>query len=155
MNNLHLKGGIMNYERLSKEQLITIVRQMHGEKMQNPSLIVDSLRKLRIDYSRENFILIVLDSKLRILKQKIMFLGSVDQAAVDLKILLREAITTKRASGIVVAHNHPSGETSPSMEDITFTRRLADACKLLHIQFFDSIILTDLDHRSMKEDNLF
>jgi len=145
----------MDYERLTKRELITIVRQIQGEKMQNPSLIVDSIRKLRIDYSRENFILVVLDSKLRILKQKIMFLGSVDQAAIDLKILLREAITTRRASGIIVAHNHPSGETAPSMEDITFTKRLADACKLLHIQFLDSIILTDLDHRSMKENNLF
>lgn len=145
----------MDYEKLTKEELITIVRQIQGEKMQNPSAVVEGIRRLKIDYNRENFILVVLDNKLKILKQKILFLGAVDQAVVDLKILMREAITTKRASGIIVAHNHPSGETSPSMEDITFTKRLADACKLLHFQFLDSIILTDLDHRSMKENDLF
>lgn len=145
----------MDYERLTKQELITIVRQIHSEKMQNPSVIVEHIRKLKIDYNRENFVLVVLDNKLKILKQKIIFLGGVDQAAVDLKILLREAISTKRASGIIVAHNHPSGETAPSIEDINFTRRLADACKLVHINFLDSIIITDLEHRSMKEENLF
>jgi DNA repair protein RadC len=144
----------MDYERLSKDQLIAIVRQIQNDKMQNPSAIVESIRKLKIDYNRENFILLVMDNKLKILKQKILFLGSVDQAAVDLKILMREAISTKRCTGIIVAHNHPSGETRPSSEDITFTKRLSDACKLLHLQFFDSIIFTDLNHLSMKEENM-
>jgi len=144
----------MDYERLSKDQLIAIVRQMQSDKMQNPSAIVESIRKLKIDYDRENFILMVLDNKLKILKQKILFLGSVNQAVVDLKILMREAISTKRGTGIIVAHNHPGGETTPSSEDITFVKRLSEACKILHIQFIDSIILTDLNHLSMKEEDM-
>jgi len=144
----------MDYQRLTKDELITIVRQFQSERMQNPSAIVESIRKHKLDYNRESFLLIVLNNKLKILKSKVLFTGGTDQALVDIKILMREAITTKRVSGIVIAHNHPSGDCTPSREDITLVNKMKEACKLLEIHFIDSIIFTEIDSLSMKEQNL-
>jgi len=141
----------MDYQRLTKDQLITIVRQFQSERATNPSAIVDSIRKHKIDYNQENFLLIVLNNKLKILKSKVLFIGGTDQALVDMKILMRTAITTKRASGIIICHNHPSGDCSPSREDIALVTKLKEACKLLEIHFIDSIIFTEIDSLSMKE----
>ena len=144
----------MDYQRFTKDELITIVRQIQSERAQNPSAIVDNIRRLKIDYNREQFILLVLNNKLKVLKSKIMFTGGTNQTFVDIAILMREAISTKRVSSIIVAHNHPSGELTPSVEDIAIVKRLVEACKILQISFIDSIIFTEIDSLSMKEQDL-
>lgn len=145
----------MDYQKLTKDELITIVRQFQSERASNPTAIVGSIRKHKIDYNQENFLLIVLNNKLKILKSKVLFIGGTDQALVDMKILMREVITTKRCSSLIICHNHPSGDCSPSREDIALVNKLKEACKILEIQFVDSIIFTEIDSLSMKEHDLF
>jgi len=143
----------MKYENMKKDELIAVIRQLANEKMDSPPTVVQILRDMKLDYSRENFILIALDNKLKILKKKLLFTGGVETSIVDMKVLLREAITVKKCSGIIIAHNHPSNECTPSQEDIVLTRRVVESCKMLGINFIDSLIFSEYSFLSMKEAN--
>jgi len=59
---------------------------------------------------------------------------------VDIKEIIKEA-TVESASSIILVHNHPSGETEPSVEDINLTNRIVDACKIFGIKVLDHIII--------------
>ena len=143
----------MNYEHMRKDELIAVIRQLKSEKMDAPPTVVQSLRDLRVDYSRESFILIVVDNKLKVLKRKVLFTGGVETSIIDIKVLLRETLTVRKASGIIIAHNHPSNDCTPSQEDISLTRRVMESCKLMGISFIDSIIFSEYSYLSMKESN--
>jgi DNA repair protein RadC len=71
---------------------------------------------------------------------------------VDPKEIIREA-TLKSASSVILVHNHPSGETSPSMDDIETTNRIIEACRIVGIKVLDHIILgkNNVDYTSFAE----
>ena len=72
----------------------------------------------------------------------------------DPRILLKCAIK-HNASGIFLTHNHPSGDTTPSPEDIEITKKIQDACKTLDIRFLDHLIISNNSYYSFVEkDNL-
>lgn len=143
----------MNYDAMKKEELIAVIRQLKSEKMDAPPTVVQIIRELRIDYSRESFILIVVDNKLKTLKRKVLFTGGVETSLVDMRVLLREAITVRKCSGIIIAHNHPSNDCTPSQEDIMLTKRVMESCTLMGISFIDSIIFSEYSYLSLKESN--
>jgi len=68
--------------------------------------------------------------------------GGLNATAVDVRCILREALL-KRASGIALCHNHPSGNIRPSREDDLLTRQVSQAAECMHIRFVDHVILTD------------
>lgn len=68
--------------------------------------------------------------------------GGIAGTVVDLKIIAKYAIDCL-ASGVVLAHNHPSGNLTPSREDLNLTKRIKDGLKLLDVQVLDHLILTD------------
>ena len=141
----------MKYESMKKTELIAMIRQIENEKMNSPGSICELLHKMKIDHSRENFILIVLDNRLRILLNKVLFTGGAESSMVDLKILFRVALTIKKCSSIIIAHNHPSNDCTPSKEDISLMKGVQEACKIVGIKFLDSIIFSELFHHSMQE----
>ena len=81
-----------------------------------------------------------LDGRNRWIGESELFRGTLDRAAVEPAALLRDAIS-RAASGLVLFHTHPSGDPSPSLDDLTFTRRVADAAKLLGLRLLDHLIL--------------
>ncbi len=82
----------------------------------------------------------ILDSKNRVLKIVTNSIGKDNCCMADLKDILSEPIKSC-APKIAIAHNHPSGDVTPSEDDINFTLRLKDACNLLGIEFLDHIII--------------
>ncbi len=82
----------------------------------------------------------ILDSKNRVLKVKINAIGTINSSSTHIKDILSEPLKMS-CSKIAIAHNHPSGDVTPSKEDIDFTKKLIDACKLLDVQFLDHIII--------------
>ncbi|KKK59891.1 hypothetical protein LCGC14_3029820, partial [marine sediment metagenome] len=80
--------------------------------------------------------------------------GTLNAAIVHPREIFKIAIKAN-AAGLIVAHNHPSGDTNPSREDIALTRRLAEAGRILGIQFIDHIIIGDGCWLSMKEKGHF
>lgn len=90
--------------------------------------------------TQEHFLAIFLNSKNEIIHQKTIFIGSANKSTVHPRDIYREAIKYS-AVKLMVAHNHPSGDPTPSKEDIKFTSILAEAGKLLQIPLIDHIII--------------
>lgn len=101
--------------------------------------------------TQENLVAAYLDSCGRIIATERVYRGTIDRATVSTADALRTALLLS-AQGIVLAHNHPSGNPRPSAEDIRFTRGMADAAKLLYISLIDHIIIAGDQYRSMATD---
>ena len=89
---------------------------------------------------KEHFIILLLDSRHRVLRVAEISVGSLDMSIVHPRETFREAITAS-AAAIILAHNHPSGDPTPSPEDLDLTRRLMEAGRLLGIPVLDHIIV--------------
>ncbi|MBQ4565296.1 MAG: JAB domain-containing protein, partial [Oscillospiraceae bacterium] len=76
--------------------------------------------------------------------------GSVNSADVPIRNIVREALALN-ATGIVLAHNHPSGLAVPSQEDIDVTRRIRDSLEIMELHLLDHIVIADDDFVSIKE----
>ena len=81
-----------------------------------------------------------LDGRNRLVGESDVFRGTVDRAAVEPPALLREAIV-RSATGIVLFHTHPSGDPTPSLDDLAFTARIAEGAKILGLRLLDHLIL--------------
>jgi len=101
----------------------------------------------------EELWVIDLDTRNRVISLVKLYMGSVNSSQVRVCEVFRQAII-ENSPGILVAHNHPSGDTSPSPEDINLTRALVQAGKLLGIDVLDHIVVAYGRFTSLKERNL-
>lgn len=99
---------------------------------------------------QEYFICLSLDSNGQIISRRTVTIGLLDVSLVHPRELFAGALKD-RAASVVVAHNHPSGDASPSREDITTTQQLVAAGRLLGIPLEDHIIVTKKEHYSFRE----
>ena len=98
----------------------------------------------------EQFGVVLLDSKHRVSRTTVLASGTLNSSIVEPREVFREA-AIGGAAAIVVFHNHPSGDPTPSPEDVELTRRLAAAGVLMGIDLVDHVILGDLRYCSFKE----
>jgi DNA repair protein RadC len=98
----------------------------------------------------EQFGVVLLDAKFRWLATRIVSSGALDRSPAPPRDVFREAVAV-RAAFAVVFHNHPSGDSTPSEDDIALTAHLADAAELLGIGLLDHLILTATGYFSFKE----
>jgi DNA repair protein RadC len=101
----------------------------------------------------EQFGLVMLDSKLHIVRIKIVAIGSIDAAVAHPREVFREAAVAS-AAAIVLFHNHPSGDPTPSPDDLALTERMVDAGEVMGIQVIDHIILSAHRYYSLQESGL-
>ena len=101
----------------------------------------------------EQFGLVMLDSKLHILRVKIVAVGSLDSTIAHPREVFREAAMAS-AAAIVLFHNHPSGDPTPSPDDFALTARMLDAGEIMGIHVVDHIILTAHRYFSLQEGGL-
>ena len=99
---------------------------------------------------QENFVALFLNVKNKIIHKQTIFVGSLNASIVHPREIFREAIRRSAAS-IIVAHNHPSGNPTPSPEDIEVTKRLIEAGQIVGIDMLDHIIIGDHQFISLKE----
>ena len=102
---------------------------------------------------QEHLRTILLDSKNHVLRVHTVYIGSLNSAVVRVGELFREAIRLNSAAMIVV-HNHPSGDPTPSPEDVAVTRQIVDAGKLLNIDVLDHLVIGHGRWVSLKERGL-
>jgi DNA repair protein RadC len=81
-----------------------------------------------------------LDSRHRILRQREIYVGTINHAAVSTRDVIRHALE-ENATAVVLYHNHPSGDPSPSAEDLMFTRKMAESLRLCDIDLADHIVI--------------
>lgn len=98
----------------------------------------------------EQFGMVLLDAKHRVLRTAIVSVGALDSTVVQPRDVFREATTTG-AAAIVVFHNHPSGDPSPSPDDFALTDRLVEAGDLMGIEVLDHLVLGDGQFCSVRE----
>ena len=102
---------------------------------------------------REHFFAILLDSKGSVMRVAQVHIGTLTMSLVGAREVFREAIR-EGASSVIVGHNHPSGDPTPSPEDIEVTGRLAELGEMLDIRVEDHVILGENDFVSMKRQRL-
>jgi DNA repair protein RadC len=90
-----------------------------------------------------------LNSKNMLIRDELMWEGSVDESAVYIREIIRRALDFQ-ATALIIVHNHPSGDPSPSSQDIKLTRDLVDAARHLKISLHDHIIIGAGGHSSLR-----
>ena len=103
---------------------------------------------------RENFVIACLDTRNNITAINTVSIGTINETIVHPREIFKIAILANSAN-IIIAHNHPSGNPSPSREDIEFTKKIVSAWKLLDIEVLDHIVVGDDEkYFSFKEGGL-
>lgn len=108
--------------------------------------------KLR-DKKKEYFTLIMLDSRNHLIKDNDISVGSLNASIVHPREVFKEAISAS-AAAVIFVHNHPSGDPTPSADDIKLTKRLIEVGKLVDIEVLDHVIIGEEKCLSMKEQRL-
>jgi DNA repair protein RadC len=110
--------------------------------------------KIRLGTARqEEFHVLILDNKHRVIEEKMITLGTLNQSLVHPREVFVSAIEL-RAASVILVHSHPSGDIKPSNQDIEITKRLCEVGKLMGIEILDHIIIGDdyfsfTDHEMM------
>ena len=175
MNLLHRYGSLKNISHLTVEDLCKIKgigkdkgimlraafeigKRSKIEKNQKKQILSskdvsivleDNLRGL----NKEHFIILMLNTKNFLLGIETVSIGSLNSSIVHPRELFKSAIN-KSAAAIILAHNHPSGDATPSMEDIEVTKRIKSGGQLLGIDVIDHIIIGDNSYYSFKEEKM-
>jgi DNA repair protein RadC len=98
----------------------------------------------------EQFGLLMLDTRHRVIRTAVLTVGSLDGTAVQPREVFRQALIAT-AAAVVMFHNHPSGDPQPSGEDVELTRRMVAAGRLMGIEVIDHVVLGDGRYCSLKE----
>lgn len=171
---LKVIGGIDNLQQVSFEKITKIkgiknvkgaqiiavcelYKRMNTLKCNNMKITVDSpksignmLVKEMRGLKQEVLKLIVLNTKNKIIKVKDVFKGGLNTSVAHPREIYSEAIKCN-GSAIIICHNHPSGDPTPSKEDINISKRIQECGKIIGIELLDHIITGDNEYISLKE----
>ena len=146
-------------EKLAVPQYVPVVRicavkdkeiPYGKETLASSEIVAEFCRELIRYADREYLLAIPVDTKMKPVGIEIVSIGKVNAIEVDIKNIFKYAIISN-AVGMIIVHNHPSGEAEPSKDDIYFTKRLIQAGELLNVEILDSLVITDDKHVSIKE----
>ncbi len=127
--------------RLQQEERYTVRSPEDGA-----NYVMEDMRFL----SQEHFVCLYLNTKNQVLHRQTVFVGSLNASIVHPREVFREAFRRSAAS-LICFHNHPSGDPTPSREDIEVTKRLTECGKMIGIDVLDHIIIGDQKFISLKE----
>jgi len=102
---------------------------------------------------QEHLRVVLLDTKNRLLGMPTVYVGSAHTAVARVAEVMREAVSA-RAVGMIIVHNHPSGDSTPSRDDLALTKRFVEAGQLLDIRVLDHLIIGGRTYVSMKQRGL-
>ena len=138
-----------------KEILERLLRADKNERIiiRSPKDIADILIPRYRYATQESFIIVLLNTKNEIISINDISTGSLNTSIAEPREVFRE-ILKYPTSSVILAHNHPSGDATPSIEDIQITKRMIKAGKILGIDVLDHIIIGDNEFRSLKQDRI-
>jgi DNA repair protein RadC len=122
-------------------------------RISRPEDAADLLQSFLAGADRENFVVLLLDTKNKVVGINTVSIGTLNSAVVHPREVFKPAILANAAS-IILAHNHPSGDPAPSKEDVAVSKKLMEAGRLLEIEVLDHIIVGDDCFLSMKQKGL-
>lgn len=115
---------------------------------------IDAMKMLESNFlgeTLEKFFCLYLNRGNRVMRLELLSIGGISSTVVDVRVIMKRALELQ-ASGILVAHNHPSGNLTPSREDIELTRRIQSAGKFLDIQLVDHLIVFENQYYSLADE---
>ncbi len=166
-----IKGIIdLNYEDIisikgikeAKACLIMACFELSKRAMSNSKndIVYDDARKIYLhikpylsNQKLENIMVIYLDSKLKIIKEKLYDIGGVRDIIIPKERIIRDSVINA-SYGVIIAHNHPSGDPMPSKQDIIMTLDLKEQLKILGILLLDHIIVAQDKYYSFSNENI-
>ncbi len=134
--------------RVSSQQ-----KTLWNKKITSPSDVANYFIPMMKDEIKEKFIVICLNSANKINKYEVISVGNLNSSIVHPREVFKVAIDNDSAN-IIILHNHPSGNEEPSNEDISITKKIVEAGKILDIQVFDHIIIAGNSFTSFVERHL-
>ena len=158
LEELSAVRGIGKVKAVQLKCVLELARRMAREEagqgifFRTPAMIAEYYMEDLRHLEQEVLLLLMLNQKGRLLREKYMFKGTVNASMVSPREIFLEALSS-RAVQIILLHNHPSGDASPSREDLNATRRVAEAGELLGISLADHIIIGGHTYVSFREKN--
>ena len=139
-----LDDSIANRMLVAHELVQRTLKQslQRGASLTSPAMTIQYLQTVLKDRKREIFTCLFLDTRHRVIASENLFKGSIDGACVYPRVVAERALRLS-AAAVIVAHNHPSGVSEPSLADQAITRRLKDALLLLEIRLLDHFVVGD------------
>lgn len=128
-------------------------QMVRKEVLSSPGAVVDFAKVTIGGLPREAFLVVYLNVKNYVIGHEVMWKGTVDRAIVYPREVIKAALD-RNASGLILSHNHPSGNPDPSQEDKHLTRSIIDAAKLFEIRILDHIIVGNQGYFSFQENRL-
>lgn len=141
---------LLSLIELSKRMNQSVV-SLNGLVFDSPDIIFDYYKDKFDSEMQENFCCVYLDSQKRVIADKILFKGTVDRSLVHPREIFKEAYLLS-ANGIICVHNHPSGDATPSKEDIFVTKKLKEIGIIHGIKILDHVIVCNNCFYSFAED---
>lgn len=157
-------GELCRYKGLGKAKAITLLAacELNKRRMAETSIAgtFDNAQSIyRFFLSRlqdkgvEESHVLLLNQRLGFISSKLVSRGGITGTIVDVRVILKEAVLCN-ATHIALAHNHPSGNLTPSRQDNDLTKKLAEAASTLDIKLIDHLIVTDRGYYSYHEEGL-
>jgi len=122
--------------------------------VKSPEDVITAVKNEFKGKKKEHFMVLSLDTRNHLINTRTISVGSLDTSIVHPREVFKEAVSSGAAS-VILAHNHPSGDPTPSEDDIRITKRLVEVGEIMGIEVLDHIIVCDKDYLSMKAKNLF
>jgi DNA repair protein RadC len=151
--------GIGSAKAATLSAAFELVRRIQSQKsgakvsFKRSSEVFEHYLPLMRDLRKEVFKVLLLNRANRLIKEVTVSEGTLEASIVHPRDVFREALL-EPAAGIILIHNHPSGNSSPSEEDLQITKQLVEAGRLLGIKVYDHIILAGESYRSFADEGL-
>lgn len=151
--------GIGEAKAISIITALEIGRRRAGQEIQERPVIGNShdaysiLKNQFSDLRTEEFWAIFLNNSNKVIHTSQLTQGGISQSIVDVRVLFKTALENF-STGVIIAHNHPSGSMKPSKEDLNITQKIKEAGKVLSIQLLDHIIITQHSYFSFSDAGL-
>lgn len=152
-------NGIGEAKAISIITALEIGRRRAGQEIQERPLIGNShdaysiLKNQLSDLRTEEFWAIFMNNSNKVIHTSQLTQGGISQSIVDVRVLFKTALEYF-STGVIIAHNHPSGSLKPSKEDINITQKIKEAGNVLSIQLLDHIIITQHSYFSFSDAGL-
>ncbi|MCL2650806.1 MAG: DNA repair protein RadC [Candidatus Azobacteroides sp.] len=168
-NNLNVLGKfsikqlISDFKGIGEAKAISIVAAMELGKRRKYAEIINReqircsrdifeyFHPMLCDLQHEEFWILALNRSNKIIDKIKISQGGVTQTVVDNKLIIKEALN-RLAPGIVLCHNHPSGNVRPSKDDDFMTKRIIECCRMFEIDVFDHLIIADNNYYSYADE---
>lgn len=151
--------GVGEVKAISIATALEIGRRRASQEVPEKPVISNSNGAYQIfrshlsDLRTEEFWAIFLNQSNKVIHLAQLTQGGINQSIVDVRVLFKTALD-HFSTGIIIAHNHPSGSLQPSREDIDITQKIKEAGKILNIQLLDHLIITQNSYFSFSDDGL-